>query len=60
VSRTIADLVESESITPEHVSEAVQYRIFDRTHGVWFVAFLARRFIEAVRSGHCLRELPAH
>ena len=31
VARTIADLEGAESITPEHVSEAIQYRTFDRT-----------------------------
>jgi magnesium chelatase family protein len=31
VSRTIADLESADSITPEHVSEAIQYRTFDRT-----------------------------
>jgi magnesium chelatase family protein len=33
VSRTIADLDEQAEIAPEHVSEAIQYRTFDRT--VW-------------------------
>ena len=31
VSRTIADLDDRIEITPEHVSEAIQYRTFDRT-----------------------------
>jgi magnesium chelatase family protein len=31
VSRTIADLDSAQEITPEHVSEAIQYRTFDRT-----------------------------
>ena len=31
VSRTIADLDDRTDITPEHVSEAIQYRTFDRT-----------------------------
>ena len=31
VSRTIADLDDKIDIAPEHVSEAIQYRTFDRT-----------------------------
>jgi magnesium chelatase family protein len=31
VSRTVADLDDKIDITPEHVSEAIQYRTFDRT-----------------------------
>jgi magnesium chelatase family protein len=31
VSRTIADLEGENEIAPEHVSEAIQYRTFDRT-----------------------------
>jgi magnesium chelatase family protein len=31
VSRTVADLAESNEITPDYVSEAIQYRTFDRT-----------------------------
>jgi len=31
VSRTIAELDDQIDILPEHVSEAIQYRTFDRT-----------------------------
>jgi magnesium chelatase family protein len=31
VSRTIADLDGKTEISPKHVSEAIQYRTFDRT-----------------------------
>ena len=31
VARTIADLASADAITTEHVSEAIQYRTFDRT-----------------------------
>src|SRR5437773_10292607 len=35
VSRMVADRPSSDEITSEHVSEAIQYRIFDRTLWVY-------------------------
>lgn len=31
VSRTVADLAAADTITSDHVNEAIQYRTFDRT-----------------------------
>ena len=31
VARTIADMAEAAEIRPEHLSEAIQYRLLDRT-----------------------------
>jgi Magnesium chelatase, subunit ChlI C-terminal len=48
VSRTVADLASSDAIAPEHVSETIQYRTFDRTH---WVCARARRTVAAATVG---------
>jgi hypothetical protein len=61
VCRTVADLASSDAITPEYVSEAIQYRTFDRT--LWttvqveFAVLRSRsRSRTMARSCHAIRE----